>query len=81
MDYFQNLQNRLGDVYFVVVGAMDGITDDLIYPLVKQYNWSGLLIEPRKDKFELLKKIYNKFSNVKFVNVAIDKDKKNRKLY
>ena len=36
MDYFQNLQDKLGDVYFVVVGAMDGTTDDFIYPLVNQ---------------------------------------------
>lgn len=81
MDYFKKLQNKLEDIFFVQMGAMDGITDDFVFPLIKKYKWRGLLVEPREDKFQILKNNYKTLNNIKFANVAIDKEIKKRKIY
>lgn len=39
---------------FIEVGANDGITQSNTYLLEKKYNWSGILIEPSSNIFELL---------------------------
>ena len=49
--------------------------------MIKKYNWSGILIEPRKNIFNKLKKTYKKHKNLIFENVAISKKTGKRNLY
>lgn len=59
------------DFFFIQIGAFDGVTDDPIYELVRKHQWSGVLIEPQLEAFELLKKNYGAQPGLQFYNVAI----------
>lgn len=74
---FENLisrslkKNSNKNVFFVIVGANDGISHDIIYPFVQKYNWQGVYIEPQKEIFEKLKKNLGNKKNLFFENIAI----------
>ncbi len=70
------------ELQFVVIGAMDGISHDELYPYsFKNKNWKGLLIEPVKDYFEQLKNNYENRENLIFENVAIDVSSGEKEIY
>ena len=56
---------------FIQIGAFDGITGDPIFALAKKYLWTGILVEPQSDAFELLVANYNNNPNISFENIAI----------
>jgi len=56
---------------FIEVGANDGVDNDPIKGWVKQYGWTGVLIEPVSSAFEDLKNNYVGISGVFFENIAI----------
>jgi FkbM family methyltransferase len=58
-------------VFFIEIGAYDGESNDPIYKLVKRFRWSGVLIEPQKDQFDLLIKNYQGVDGLYFENIAI----------
>lgn len=61
-----------GEVFFVVVGAMDGVNHDKLHKHIAQNeNWQGLLIEPLPDMFDKLKANYAERSNLLFEDAAI----------
>src|SRR5262245_37464793 len=56
IDYIFDLANRRGrDVFFLQVGANDGLMDDPIHFLVRKYGWCGVLLEPDPQLFKRLK--------------------------
>lgn len=59
------------DLFFVQIGAMDGMTFDPIYNYVIRSNWTGLLIEPIEESFKQLKANYASKSGLRFEQVAI----------
>jgi FkbM family methyltransferase len=59
------------DVFFVQIGAMDGIRFDPIHACVEELGWKGILVEPIPDLFEQLKKNYASCDGLTFVNSAI----------
>lgn len=67
------LDQRLGGkVFFVEIGAMDGINHDALHKhIVAHPDWSGLLVEPLPDMFAKLTAAYAEHSNLLFENVAI----------
>jgi FkbM family methyltransferase len=79
--FSQLLDDRLRvskEIVFVQIGANDGIVSDPIYPLVKKFpaQFRGLVVEPLKDKFELLKQAYADIASVVPVNVAVHNTEK-----
>lgn len=68
-------------IFFVEVGAYDGISGDPIYHKAVQYNWSGILIEPVTSSFRKLKENYAANPNVIFENIAIDQEAGIRAMY
>lgn len=72
----QKLNNKYGDdVFFLEIGAMDGIQHDPLYKHIIKNNWSGILVEPVKDMFIKLQTNYISKNKLKFENSAItDKD-------
>lgn len=63
---------RNGNVFFVEIGAMDGVRHDALYKhIIANPNWSGLLVEPLGDMFAKLKSAYEGRDNLAFENVAI----------
>lgn len=59
------------DVFFVEVGAMDGIAFDPLYESVSKYGWRGLLVEPLPDLFAQLRRTYGARDGIILENVAI----------
>lgn len=60
-------------VWYLQIGAFDGISGDPIYPLIEKHGLRGILIEPQRDAFERLKANYSRFDPAAFVfvNAAI----------
>jgi FkbM family methyltransferase len=59
-------------IFFVQIGANDGLRNDPIRELVIRYKWNGILIEPLPNVFDLLKENYKYLHNkLRFINAAI----------
>ena len=74
--FSQLLNDRLKtskEIVFVQIGANDGASFDPLYPLIKKSpkQFRGLVVEPLKDKFELLKQTYADITSVIPVNLAV----------
>lgn len=75
---YPNKENMI----FIEVGANNGVDNDPVRDWVKQYNWTGVLIEPVKKAFEELKVNYDGIDRVSFENVAIsNSDEKSAIMY
>lgn len=65
-------REKNGEVFFVVVGAMDGVGHDKLHKhIVANPKWRGMLIEPLPDMFKKLKDNYMDRDDFIFENVAI----------
>jgi FkbM family methyltransferase len=62
---------RSSDVFFVEIGAMDGIAFDPLYHAVRKHRWRGLLVEPLPDLFAQLSRTYAGRDGIILENVAI----------
>lgn len=67
---FERMQSN-PDFYFVQIGANDGLANDPIRPLIKQFHMKGLLVEPMPDFFARLTKNYADEPQLAFENCAI----------
>lgn len=84
--FFQLLNDRIKlskEIVFVQIGANDGISNDPLYPLIKKFprRFRGLVVEPLKDKFELLKRTYAEIESIVPVNVAVHNTEKEMLIY
>lgn len=75
------LMTRKDQIFFVEIGANDGILNDPIHRYVRDFGWSGLVIEPLPDIFEILKKNYRAYPNVIPLNFAISASEKDQTLF
>ncbi|HEU0157086.1 MAG TPA: FkbM family methyltransferase [Stellaceae bacterium] len=69
------------DIFFIQIGANDGISNDPLYKFVTRHNWSGILVEPIPEVYEILKENYKNYPNLQFLNVAIGESDGFRTLY
>ncbi len=71
------------NLYFLQVGAFDGISTDPLYPLIDKHTLRGILIEPQREFFDRLKSNYSQFeeSRFLFVNAAIAETDTTRAFY
>lgn len=58
-------------VFFVQIGANDGLHNDPLHKLVKTYAWRGLLVEPVPYVFERLERNYRGTPGLVLENVAV----------
>jgi FkbM family methyltransferase len=75
------LNAKTSDVFFVEIGAMDGVSFDPLYQHVVANGWRGLLVEPLDDMFHQLKKAYQNQKGLIFENVAIADAPGTKKMY
>src|SRR5262249_33594382 len=59
------------DFFFVNVGANDGVSNDIIFPFLRQHRWRGIVVEPLAPMFEVLKRNYREFPGIVFEHAAI----------
>jgi FkbM family methyltransferase len=69
---FVGLFDSNDPIFFIQIGANDGVHADPINKLIKsKENWSGILFEPGIQAFEGLKNTYKNFDNLILVNSAV----------
>ncbi len=68
-------------VSFVLVGANDGVENDMLHPFVRAGGWSGILVEPLPHLFGKLQQNLRGTPGLEFANVAIDRTPGMRELF
>jgi FkbM family methyltransferase len=67
----RDLVARVPDVFFLQIGAHDGLSFDPIHEYVRHYHWRGLLVEPQPVIFKKLRENYAGEPQLLFENSAI----------
>lgn len=67
----RDLMSREPDIFFLEIGAHDGVSYDPIHSYVSQFHWKGLLVEPQPAIFQKLKENYRDEKQLLFENSAI----------
>ena len=65
------LSSKRDEFFFVQIGAYDGQALDPIQGFVRRRRWRGILVEPQRDAFELLRRNYAGSPGLIFENLAI----------
>jgi FkbM family methyltransferase len=60
--------------FFVNIGANDGVSNDPIYPFLREYGWRGIAVEPLEPIFAELEHNYREFPGVILERAAIAPD-------
>lgn len=82
MDYLHALRSEAGErVFFLQVGAMDGVKFDPLHKRIGQQGWRGVLFEPLPDMYENLKRNYAGCDGLTLVQAAIDTQEGSREMY
>jgi FkbM family methyltransferase len=68
---FELLNGQSDKVYFIQIGANDGVNNDPINEFVKKFQWAGILVEPMPKFFEELKNNYQGQAHLTFENSGI----------
>lgn len=70
--YINRLQKIKDNIYFVVIGANDGVQNDSLTHFILTNNWQGIFVEPLPDIFLKLVLNYHQFQDrLQFENSAI----------
>ncbi|MCH9697885.1 MAG: FkbM family methyltransferase [Gammaproteobacteria bacterium] len=67
----QNASSTNKQLFFIQIGANDGVIYDPIHRFVKHFHWQGILVEPVPNYFNKLRGNYASHNNLIFENVAI----------
>jgi FkbM family methyltransferase len=78
---FSGISRSKEDVFFLQIGAADGRRYDPIYHFVRRYDWTGVLVEPLPDIFEMLKANYAGQAGLVFENAAITEKDETREIH
>jgi FkbM family methyltransferase len=76
--YISNLPD---DIFFIEIGANDGIEFDPLYKSVIAKKWSGVYIEPQKLVYEKLVANFKGIPNLFFENIAITENEMEIPIY
>ena len=60
-----------GKINFLQIGAMDGVKHDELHRYIRNYDWSGVMVEPLPDMFDRLVQNYQDRPGLKFECSAI----------
>lgn len=78
---FSGISRRKEDVFFLQIGAADGRRYDPIYHFVRRYGWTGVLVEPLPDIFEMLGANYEGQDGLVFENAAVTEQDETREIH
>lgn len=68
---FESILNNIKNLFFIQIGANDGVTFDPIHHLIKKNDWAGILIEPNIECYELLQQAYKDNTKLIYEMIAI----------
>lgn len=69
------------DFTFVQVGAFDGVSNDPIHDLVREFGIRGIVVEPQDLAFRMLKRNYAEYPQVALVQAAVSAVEETRDFY
>lgn len=72
---------RKEEVYFIQVGANDGVGNDPFVDVLDRFRWRGVCIEPQPKPFAALKKHYESNERVLVENAAIAEKSGSQKMF
>jgi FkbM family methyltransferase len=61
---FAKIASEISDVFFIEVGANDGVSVDPLHELIVKNKWSGILVEPNPTVLIDLKNNYKGYNNL-----------------
>ncbi len=67
----RDLMSREPDIFFLQIGAHDGVSYDPIHDYVRRFHWKGLLVEPQPAIFQKLRENYADEKQLLFENSAV----------
>jgi FkbM family methyltransferase len=67
----RDLMSREPEIFFLQIGAHDGVSYDPIHDYVRRFHWKGLLVEPQAAIFRKLKENYRDEKQLLFENSAV----------
>jgi FkbM family methyltransferase len=70
-DALRELAEKNSDVFFIQIGANDGVRNDFLREYVLKNGWRGILVEPIPYLFEQLRANYSGVAGLIFENKAI----------
>lgn len=68
-------------IFFLQIGANDGVSNDPLHKFVTKFGWEGILLEPLPAAFEMLRRNYAGNPNLKLINAALSHEDGHRTLY
>lgn len=69
------------DLFFIQIGAFDGVSHDPIHTYVHRFGWHGVLVEPQARYMAALRQNYREAKNLTFRQVAVATERGPRALY
>ena len=69
------------DFTFIQVGAFDGVSNDPIHGIVREFGIRGIIVEPQADAFEMLRRNYADHPGVLLVNAAVSAEEGTRDFF
>jgi FkbM family methyltransferase len=69
------------DIYFIEIGANDGVSNDPVFPFIRDHGWAGLMVEPLPHAFHLLEENMRPYPGVTPVLAALSDSDGERALY
>jgi FkbM family methyltransferase len=79
--YLLEIARRHADVFFLQIGANDGVMEDDLHTIVRRFGWRGLLLEPLREYYDRLVVNYAGASNLIFDNRALADEDGPRKMF
>ncbi|MDZ4804312.1 MAG: FkbM family methyltransferase [Candidatus Eisenbacteria bacterium] len=81
-DRIERALSGRSDIFFVEIGANDGVAGDVLHPLIMAHpEWRGLFVEPIRHLFEGLRRNYRSAPRFQFANVAISEQRGTALIY
>lgn len=80
-EILQTYSHSKGEVYFLQVGANDGMEQDPILKFIKKDGWKGTMIEPQEYVFEKLEYLHKNTPGIKLIKAALSYENEIRPLY
>jgi len=81
IDKFLKKIDEKEKIFFIQIGANDGIIFDHLYKYARKDKWEGILIEPVIETYLDLKKNYSGSKNLNFLNLAISNKNEDKEIY
>ncbi len=69
------------EVFFLMIGAHEGLPADIVYRYIHLNRWAGILVEPQPQAFQQLQQCFRNCPQLVFENTAVSSESGQRPFY